>query len=181
MDIKNAFLQGELEEQVYMVKPPGFQSRVNTSAVCRIKKSLYRLNQASHAWNAKITHRLHQVGFTTSKSDSSLFVQQGLHGTVSILLYLDNLVIAGANLHDIGHIKLQLIALFDMKDLKDLHYFLGIEVICTPKGILISQRHYVLIMLFKFGMTDCKSVSTPLNRTLKIHPESRKFCDPKRF
>ena len=64
--------------------------------------------------------------------------------------------------------KLQLAASFDMKDQGDLHYFLGIEVIRTPEGILISQRHYVLRMLFKFGMADCKSVSTPLDRTVKL-------------
>ena len=77
--------------------------------------------------------------------------------------------------------KLQLAASFDMKDLGDLHYFLGIEVIRTPEGILISQRHYVLSMLFKFGMADCKSVSTPLDRTVKLRPDSRKVCHPKRF
>ena len=68
-----------------------------------------------------------------------------------------------------------------MKDLGDLHYFLGIEVIRTPEGILISQRHYVLNMLFKFGMADCKSVSTPLDRTVKLRPDSGKVCDPMRF
>ena len=68
-----------------------------------------------------------------------------------------------------------------MKDLGDLHYFLGIEVIRNPEGILISQRHYVLSTLFKFGMTDCKSVSTPLDRTVKLRPDSGKACDPRRY
>mgnify|MGYP000727597148 FL=1 len=68
-----------------------------------------------------------------------------------------------------------------MKDLGDIHYFLGIEVIYTPEGILISQRHYMLSMLFKFGMADCKSVSTPLDRTVKPRPNSGKVCDPMRF
>jgi hypothetical protein len=65
-----------------------------------------------------------------------------------------------------------------MKDLGDRHYFLGIEVICTPEGILISQRHYVLSMLFKFGMAESKSISTPLDRTIKHRPDSGKVCDP---
>ena len=77
MDVKNAFLQGELEEQVYLVQPPGFHSRTNTSVVCRLKKSLYELKQAPRAWNAKITQRLHRMGFATSKSDSSLFIRKG--------------------------------------------------------------------------------------------------------
>ena len=68
-----------------------------------------------------------------------------------------------------------------MKDLGDLHYFLGIKVIHTPEGILISQRHYMLSMLFKFGMMECKSVSTPLDRNAKLRLDSRTACDPKRF
>ena len=69
--------------------------------------------------------------------------------------------------------KLQLAASFDIKDLDDLHYFLGIEVIRIPEGILISQRHYVLSMLFKFGMAECRSV--------KVCPDSGKVCDPTRL
>ena len=107
------------------------------------------------------------MGFATSKSDSSLFVRQGRLGSVSILLYVDELVIAGVDLGEIDRVKLQLAASFDMKN---LHYFLGIEVIHTPKGILISQRHYVLSML-----------STPLDRTVKLRPDSRKVCESKRF
>ena len=97
------------------------------------------------------------------------------------MLYVDDLVIANADQEEIDHVKSHLAASFDMKDLGDLHYFLGIEVIRTPEGILISQRNYVLSMLFKFGMTDCKYVATPLDRNVKFRPESGTTCDPKRF
>ena len=116
-----------------------------------------------------------------SKSDSSMFIRKGRLGPVSILLYVDDLVITGADLAEINRVKLQLAASFDMKELGDLHYFLGIEVIRTPEGILISQHHYVLSMLFRFGMADCKSVSTPLDRTVKLRPDSGEVCDPTRF
>ena len=79
------------------------------------------------------------MGFATSKSDSSLFIRKGRLGLVSILLYVDDLVITGTNLDEIDRVKLQLTATFDMKDLGALHYFLGIEVIRTLEGILISQ------------------------------------------
>ena len=117
MDVKNAFLQGELEEQVYMVYPLGFHSGTNTSAVCRLKKSLYGLKQASRAWNVKIMQRLRRMGFATSKSDSSLFIRTGRLGLISILLYVDDLVIASADLGEIDRVKLQLAASFDMKEL----------------------------------------------------------------
>ena len=87
----------------------------------------------------------------------------------------------GADLDEISREKLQHAASFDMKDLGDLHYFLGIEVIRTSEGILISQRHYMLSMLFKFEMANYKSISTPLDRTVKLRPDSGKVCDPKRF
>ena len=113
--------------------------------------------------------------------DSSLFIRKGQLGQVSILLYVDDLVITGADLGEIDRVKLQLAASFNMKDIGDLHYFLGIEVIRTPEGILISQHHYVLCMLFKFGMADCKSVSTPLDRTVKLCPDAGKVCDRRAF
>jgi hypothetical protein len=91
------------------------------------------------------------------------------------------LIITGADLDDISRVKRELAALFDMKDLGDLHYFLGIEVIRTHEGILISQRHYALDMLFKFGMADCKPISTPMDRTIKHRPDSGRVCDPSRF
>ena len=139
------------------------------------------LKQTSRAWNAKITQRLRRMGFATSKSDSSLFIRTGRLGPVSILLYVDDLVITVADLGVIDPVKFQLTASFNMKDLWDLHYFLGIEVIRTPEGILISQRHYVLSMLFEFGMANYKSVSTPLDRTVKLRLDSGKVYYPIRF
>jgi hypothetical protein len=181
MDVKNAFLQGDLEERVYMVQPPGFHSGTNTSAVCRLKKSLYGLKQAPRAWNAKVTQQLRKMGFATSKADSSLFIRKIRLGPISILLYVDDLVITGADLEEINRVKCQLAASFEMKDLGDLHYFLGIEVIRTAEDILMSQRHYALSMLFKFGMAECKPISTPLDRTVKLRPDSGRVCDPTRF
>jgi hypothetical protein len=81
------------------------------------------------------------MSFETSKADSSLFVRKTRLEPISILLYVDDLVITGADLEEINRIKRQLTASFEMKDLGDLHYFLGIEVICNPEGILMSQRH----------------------------------------
>ena len=78
-----------------------------------------------------------------------------------ILWYVDDLVITGPDLAAISKVKSQLSKAFEMKDLVDLHYFLRIEVIHTHDNILLSQRHYVLNMLYKFGMTDCRPVSTP--------------------
>mgnify|MGYP000025790345 FL=1 len=121
------------------------------------------------------------MGFATSKSDSSLFIRQDLHGLVNILLYVDDLGIFGADPEEIDCVKSELAASFDMKDLGDRHYFLRIEVIRTPEGILISRRHCALSMLFKFKMMEPKSVVAPLYRTIKLHPKTRGACELKSF
>ena len=138
-------------------------------------------NLHDSAWNAKITLQLRRMGFAPSNSDSSLFIWPSQTRPISILLYVDDLVIAGADLGEIRRVKSQLAASFDMKDLGVLHYFLGIEVIRTPEGILISQQHYALSMLFKFGMADCKSISTALEKNIKLRPNLGQACNPTRF
>ena len=107
------------------------------------------------------------MGFAASKSDSSLYIRQGLNGPVCILLYVDDLVITGPGLDEINRVKSQLSDAFEMKDLGDLHYFLGIEVIRNPDGIVLSECHYVLNMLYKFAMKECRPISTPLDRNQK--------------
>ena len=100
------------------------------------------------------------MGFVPLKSDSLLFIRNVLEGLVCILLYVDDLIITGPGLAETSRVKTQLSDAFEMKDLGDPHYFLGIEVIHTVNGILLSQRHYVLNMLYKFGMTDYRPVVT---------------------
>ena len=132
MDVKNAFLQGELEEEVYMVQPPDFNSSIHPKAVCRLKKPLYSLKQASRAWHSKITQYLHQIGFRMSKFDNSLYIRSDSASPIIIILYVDDLVIRGEHLVDINKVKTLLSDKFEMMDMKELHYFLGIEVIRTP-------------------------------------------------
>ena len=98
-----------------------------------------------------------------SKSDNSLYVRSDSESSIVIILYVDDLVIGGEHLIDINKVKSLLSNKFEMTDMKELHYFLGIEVIRTLAGIMIFQQHYILNLLYKFGMTECKSVATPLD------------------
>ena len=114
-----------------------------------------------------------------SKSDNSLFIRSDSRGLVFIIIYVDDLVIGGENLVDIEHIKKLLSSRFEMKDMKEFHYFLRIEVIQIPDSIMHSQRHYFLNLLYKFGMTRCKPVTTPLDRNLKLDTKSGTTeCEP---
>ena len=105
MDVKNAFFQGELKEEVYMIQPPGFESCVHPKSVCRLKKPLYVLKQAPRVWHSTITRYLHQIGFRMSKSDNSLYIQHELDSPIVIILYLDDLVIGGKDLAEINKVK----------------------------------------------------------------------------
>mgnify|MGYP002775947961 CR=1 FL=1 len=141
MDVKNAFLQGKLEEEVFMIQPLGFESSKHPKVVSRLRKLLYGLKQEPFAWHSKITQYLHHIGSWMSKSDNSMYIKNELEKPIVIILYMDDLVIRGKNLDVIHKVKLLLLGRFEMIDMDELHYFLGIEVIQTPVGIVLSQRH----------------------------------------
>ena len=110
------------------------------------------------------------------------YIRHESDSPIVIILYVDDLVIRGKELTEINKVKSLLSSRFEMKELHELHYFLGIEVIRTPVGILISQQHYVLNLLHKFGLTECKCVSTPLDRNLKVDANSgTAVCDPTKY
>ena len=140
--------------------------------VCRLKKALYGLKQATRAWNERISQYLQSVGFVVGKADHSLFVKKIDTDYVVIVIYVDDLILTGSDEHGIADIKAKLKNEFDMKDLGDLKFFLGIEVMTTPTGIWLMQRQYALNMLEKFGMKACKPMDTPLDQNLKLMADS---------
>ena len=135
MDVKNAFLHGDLQEEVYMMQPEGYQDDAQPHLVCRLRKALYGLKQAPRAWSDKIGQYLVTIGFQISNADFSLYVKRTDRGTVLVVIYVDDLIVTGDNDADIDDVKLLLKQKFEMKDLGELRYFLGIEVIRFPGGI----------------------------------------------
>jgi hypothetical protein len=168
MDVKNAFLHGNLQEEVYMEQPSGYVDQTHPNLVCRLKKALYGLKQAQRAWLDKIGQYLVTTGFQTFNADFSLYVKRTDHGIVVIVIYVDDLIITGNSDADISDLKKLLKQKFEMKDLGKLHYFLGIEVIKSPKGIWLLQRQYALNKLSEYGMTGCKPISIPLEQNVKL-------------
>ncbi|XP_019246414.1 PREDICTED: uncharacterized protein LOC109226066 [Nicotiana attenuata] len=167
MDVNNAFLQGDLCEKVYMQLPQGFHSQ-GESKVCRLLKSLYGLKQASRQWNINLTHTLLQAGFTQSPYDHSLFTKRDKVDIVIVLVYVDDLLISGSNSSLIQEAKETLHRNFKMKDLGELRYFLGIEVMRSNKGILFNQRKYAFQLISEVGLSACKPVSTPMKQNHKL-------------
>ena len=171
MDVKNAFLHGDLEEEVYMQLPPGHPQAQNSSMVCKLHKSIYGLKQSPRAWYAKLSSVLEKFGFKRSHADSSLFVRTGSVGKLVVLIYVDDIIITGDNIDEINTLKHSLHQKFAIKDLGVLKYFLGIEMATSPKGLFLSQRKYVIDLLQEVKMIDCKPARTPLDSKLKLDLE----------
>ncbi|KAI3743386.1 hypothetical protein L1987_61094 [Smallanthus sonchifolius] len=167
LDVNNAFLHGYLEEEVYMKIPQGF-SEENETRVCRLRKSIYGLKQASRNWYHKFTTVLLDMGFIQAKADHSLFLYKHESIFVAALIYVDDVLVVGNNMATIQHTKSQLNDLFSIKDLGPLKYFLGIEVARTKDGMVLSQRKYTLDILQDSGLLGCKPSPFPMESTLKL-------------
>ena len=161
MDVHNAFLHGDLEEEVYMRLPPGFKSS-DPNKACRLRKSLYGLKQAPRCWFSKLSCALRKLGFTQSYQDYSLFTLRQGEMILHILVYVDDFVIAGNDLQAINKFKEHLSKCFHMKDLGKLKYFLGIEVSRGQDGICLSQRKYALDIIAEMGLLGCKPSAVPI-------------------
>jgi hypothetical protein len=165
LDVNNAFLQGTLNEEVYMDQPPGFVNKSFPDHVCRLKKALYGLKQAPRAWYMELRVFLLSIGFVNSTADASLFIQRTPSATLYLLVYVDDIIVTGSSSTELSGLIATLAARFSLKDLGYLNYFLGVEVIPSAAGMFLSQRKYITDLLQKSGMTEAKPASTPITAT----------------
>ncbi|KAM0024789.1 putative RNA-directed DNA polymerase [Helianthus debilis subsp. tardiflorus] len=170
LDVNNAFLHGDLEEEVYMKIPQGFQSEAET-LVCPLRKSIYGLKQASRNWYHKFTGALLEMGYKQSVADASLFIYKLETSHVAVLIYVDDVIIVGNDKNKIQATKTELHKRFTIKDLGALKYFLGIEVARTTKGLVLSQRKYTLDILRDMGLEGCRPSAFPMEQGLKLDKE----------
>jgi hypothetical protein len=172
LDVNNAFLQGTLKEDVFMLQPPGFVNKNFPDHICRLKKALYGLKQAPRAWYTELRVFLLSLGFVNSTADASLFIHHKPGVTLYLLVYVDDIIVTGSSPTAVSTLITTLAARFSLKDLGCLNYFLGVEVIPSTAGIFLSQRKYTLDLLHKSGMSDTKPASTPLSATDKLLKDS---------
>jgi len=138
--VKNAFLHGTLSETVYCAQPSGFEDPTHPDYFCRLNKSLYGLKQAPQAWYSRFAVHLLSLGFVEARSDTSLFVFHRGSDTVYLLLYMDDIVLTASLTELLRRTITALQQEFAMKDLGELHHFLGMEVQRTGNGLFLSQR-----------------------------------------
>ena len=168
MDVKNAFLNGDLNEEVYMVSPPGVAHQ--SGEVCRLRKALYGLKQAPRAWFEKFSTVITSLGFRPSDHDSALFVRCTGAWRIILSLYVDDMIITGDDHAGIASLKTDLANRFAMKDLGLLRYFLGIEVAQSSQGYLLSQTKYISDLFDRAWLTDNRTVDTPIESNAKYTP-----------
>ena len=180
IDVNNAFLHGDLKEEVYMDLPPGFHSK--GGLVCKLVKSLYGLKQASRQWFAKFSIALLMLGFTQSRVDYSLFTKKTSTTFIALLVYVDDILLASDNKQAVDELKVLLDQQFKLKDLGDLKFFLGLEVARAASGISLCQRKYILDLLKEAGMMVCKAAKTPMDPNAKLSKyEGKALQDPSSY
>ena len=184
MDVKTAFLNGDLEEEIYMEQPEGWAVKGKEKYVCLLKKAIYGLKQASRQWNAKIHKSLLDLGFSRTYSDAGVYVyrRQGGDFTLIVVLYVDDLLLFGDDTSQIAQLKRALKKQYKMTDLGPVQRFLGLRITrdCSVQTIDIDQEEYIQSVLEHFNMADCKPASTPLPSGAVLvateQPASDSFC-----
>jgi histone deacetylase 1/2 len=168
IDVNNAFLNGVLQEEVYMRQPTGFEA-TDKSLVCKLHKSLYGLKQAPRAWYDRLTHALLDLGFHKSKCDPSLLVKCHNGQCTYVLVYVDDILITGSSPQLIQEVITKLNIQFALKQLGQLDYFLGIEVHHLPNGaLLLNQAKYVRDLLCKAKMEDSTPIGSPMAANCRL-------------
>jgi hypothetical protein len=163
MDVKTVFLNGDLEKNVYMTQPKGFIVEGKQSMVCRLKKSIYGLKQALRQWYLKFDRTIRNFGFKDNVEDNCIYAKFKNGKYIFLILYLDDILLASGDVNLLQETKKFLSSKFDMKDLGEASFVLGIEIHRDrKKGILgLSQKAYIEIFLKKFSMHKCSPSPAP--------------------
>ena len=172
MDVKNAFFNGNLSEEVYMQPPSGLS--VESNKVCHLRRALYGLKQAPRAWFAKFGSTISRLGYMANHYDSALFLHRTDKGFILLLLYMDNMIIIGDDLSGIQEFKDFLSQQFEMKDLRHLNYFLDLEITPSTDDLYITQAKYASELLSQARLTNSKTVDTPVEFNAHLTPSREK-------
>ncbi|GJR92113.1 putative ribonuclease H-like domain-containing protein [Tanacetum coccineum] len=162
MDVKSAFLYGKIEEEVYVCQPPGFEDPDFPDRVYKVEKALYGLHQAPRAWYETLSTYLLDNGFQRGKIDKTLFIRRVKGDILLVQVYVDDIIFGSTKKSLCTEFEKMMHKKFQMSSMGELTFFLGLQVKQKEDGIFISQDKYVTEILKKFGFTDVKTASTPM-------------------
>jgi hypothetical protein len=166
MDVKTTFLNGELEEEIYMTWPDGFVVKGQEDKMCKLMKSLYGMKQAPKQWHEKFDVTLISADFSVNEADRCVYYHHVGGQEVILCLYVDDILIFGTSLDVINEVKTFLCQSFNMKDMSDADVILNIKLIKGENEITLTQSHYVKKVLSRFGYKDSKPSPTPYDLSL---------------
>lgn len=168
LDVKSAFLNGVLLEEVYVSQPKGYVKEGQEQKVYKLFKALYGLRQAPRAWYSQLNKCLLRLGFTKCPYEHAVYIRKEGSETLLVGVYVDDLIITGSNLSHIVKFKGEMSSEFDMTDLGKLSYYLGLEVEQGRGYIEIKQTTYAKKVLQRAGMSECRAVKYPMEANLQI-------------
>ncbi|GJT69701.1 ribonuclease H-like domain, reverse transcriptase, RNA-dependent DNA polymerase [Tanacetum coccineum] len=163
LDVKSAFLHGELKEEVYVTQPEGFTKKGNDGKVYRLIKALYGLRQAPRAWNIKLDNTLKSLDFKKCALEQAIYTKASKDSLLLVGVYVDDLIITGTPKKEIDKFKAQMEEKFEMSDLGLLAYYLGIEVTQNNGDISIKQTAYANKILKEAGMLESNETVIPMD------------------
>ena len=180
LDVKTAFLNGYLEEDLWIEQPPGYEEG-GPDMACHLKKSLYGLKQAPRAWHARLHEELDKIGFKASQADPGLYISKGLKAY--LLIYVDDILIASKNMRNVKRIKDLLQQAFDARDLGEASYFLGISITRDrgSKTTKLSLERMTKEIVETYGLTDGKTKGVPLSPSIKLAKEEGDMLDKEAY
>ncbi|KAM1419589.1 hypothetical protein ACFX1R_024337 [Malus domestica] len=171
MDLKTVFLNEVLDEEIYMVQPPGFVETGQEQMVCKLRKSIYGLKQASRQWFLKFDEKVNSFGFVENKVDDCLYLKVCGSRFIFLNLYVDDILLASNDLNLLLETKKLLSRTFEMKDMGEASFVLGIEIICDKNICILglSQKTYIEKMLKRYNMQECSKGEAPMSKGDKLN------------
>jgi len=183
MDVKTAFLYGSLEELVFMEQPEGFER--GKDMVWQLIKALYGLKQSPRGWYKELDGALKSLGFTRTVSDHSIYVRNNSEGLIIVGVYVDDLTIPAANPNTLARFKTEMSKRYEMKDLGELHFILGLQVKRdrVARTLHLSQKQYIDTVLERFEMLNCKPAKSPLRSktVMSVRRDHEERADQARY
>jgi hypothetical protein len=180
MDIKNAFLKGELEDDVWITQPTGFNLTTPDKAL-HLRKALYGLKQAPRVWHTKLHSELTKLGFQQCDADPSLYILYGENNRIMCLVYVDDILVAARDMVTMNTIKAKLASIFEARDLGESNFFLGIHIVRdrASRTLKIHHEKYINNLLSTYGMESCKGVDTPMQPNITVTKADGDLLDTK--
>jgi Reverse transcriptase (RNA-dependent DNA polymerase) len=164
MDVKSVFLNGVIEEEVYVHQPMGFVNPTFPNHVYKLDKALYGLKQALRAWYGRLSLFLIENGFTRGINDTTLFTKKRDNDLLLVQIYVDDIIFGSTNAVLAEEFSILMSSEFEMSMMGELNFFLGLQIKQTPEGTFVNKKKYVKKLMKKFGVEDRNTSKTPMAR-----------------